>query len=162
MNEGILDLSPKDIPVRRRDLLPLWIKVFIWIFLIFGAMVPLVLVLALFGIPVNLSLYGLEVARPASALGLLIILLFMLKSAVSLGLWTEKEWAVDLAVIDGVIGIVVNVVIMFILPVLYDGFGTSIRLELLVLIPYVVKMRRIKEAWKQSAPLVSSGGVEIP
>lgn len=42
---------------RRRNLLPLWIKVFTWIFLIFGGLVPVAFLLGLFGVDLNLSLY---------------------------------------------------------------------------------------------------------
>jgi len=46
--------------VRRRNLLPLWMKVFVWIFMVMGAIAPICLLASLSGGSVQLALYGLE------------------------------------------------------------------------------------------------------
>lgn len=150
MNEDILDEHQLgNSNLRRRDLLPTWIKVFVWIFLIFGAIVPVVLILGIVGMDFNLSMYGLETTRPISLIGIFITFLFALKGFVAFGLWTEKEWAVNLAITDAILGIIVCVFVMVILPFISNsgGMNINLRLELIPLIPYLIKMRKIKIAW---------------
>lgn len=149
MNDNILDdhqMEPSNL--RRRDLLPTWIKVFVWIFIVFGAVVPVALIMGLLGMTVNLALYGLETLTPFSLIGMLVIALFGLKGIVAFGLWTEKEWAVNLAIIDAIIGILICICVM-VFPIIDNsgGFNISFRIELLLLFPYLIKMRKIKSEW---------------
>lgn len=148
---GLLDdqLSPR--PERRRKLLPLWIKIFLWIFIVFGVFVPVVLIMGIFGLETTLSLYGLETQQPFSVSGLLLTAIFTIKGAVSYGLWTEKDWAVKLAIADAIIGIITCSVIMIGLPILIENssFGFNIRFELIALIPYLLKMMKIKDEWER-------------
>jgi hypothetical protein len=132
--------------LRRRDLLPTWIKVFTWIFLIFGAMTPVILILGVMGINVNISLYGLETNQPLSLLGIAIIILFAIKGIVAFGLWTEKEWAVNMAMTDAGIGITVCALVMIILPFIF-------RFEFVISILYLVKMIQLKPEWLQRSEL---------
>lgn len=134
---------------RRRALLPTWIKVFTWIFMIIGAFVPIVFLIGLFGSNAQLSLYGLETNNLLSPLGLFLTFLFILKGFTALSLWTEKDWAVNLAILDAIMGIAVCFAVMFIIPMLMQGSGfrVNFRLELVLLIPYLLKLQKIKFAW---------------
>lgn len=116
--------------------------------MIFGVIAPVGLILGVLGIDFNLALYGLETMEPLSGIGLSVILLFALKGAVSYGLWTEKDWGVNLAIIDAALGIAICVIVMIIVPFLYTGSNINIRLELIALIPYLIKMNKIKSEWK--------------
>ena len=73
--------------LRRRDLLPMWIKVFIWIFLIFGAIMPIGILFALLNFQFQLSLYGIETNYPRSTEGIFLMTLFAYKFLVAYGLW---------------------------------------------------------------------------
>lgn len=132
---------------KRRALLPAWIKVFTWIFMIMGAFVPIVLFIGLFISNVQISLYGLETNNPFSSLGFFLVFLFMLKGFTALSLWTEKDWAIKLAIADAVLGIVICCGVMFIMPVLNQDTAFNFRLELVLLIPYLLKLQKIKLAW---------------
>ncbi len=145
----IIDSDLSSTKERRRKLLPVWIKIFLWIFMVFGAIVPVGLILGAIGLDFNLALYGLETTNTLSITGLLIILFLAIKGTVSFGLWTEKDWAVNLAIIDAIIGIVTCSIVMLVLPFLSDnnGFNFDIRLELIALTPYLIKMRKIKGDW---------------
>ncbi|UTW64528.1 hypothetical protein KFE98_10430 [bacterium SCSIO 12741] len=136
---------------RRRKLLPLWIKIFLWIFMVFGFIAPAGFILGLLGMEFNLALYGFETTDPLSLIGLMVIGLFAIKGAVSFGLWTEKNWAVNLAMVDAVLGIAICTVSMIILPFMFPtlGFEFTVRLELVALIPYLIKMMRIRDEWSQ-------------
>lgn len=142
---------------RRRELIPVWIKIFIWIFLFSGTLLPLGLILGSLGTSLSLSLYGLSTNEPITIMGLTISLLFLIKAIVGLGLWTEKEWAVDIAIVDAIVGILICIVVMFFLPFINTGTESLIsinfnfRLELLLLVPYLVKMYKIRKEWKEVA-----------
>ncbi|MBI1288972.1 MAG: hypothetical protein GC178_15500 [Flavobacteriales bacterium] len=135
---------------RRRDLLPVWIKFFIWVFMVFGVLSPFGLILGAMGTSFSLSLYGIETPQPISVLGFLLTSLFALKGVVGFGLWTERDWAVQLAIIDAVIGIAICAVVTVVLPFLNShGFEFNFRLELFFLIPYFLKMKKIQKEWNE-------------
>jgi hypothetical protein len=143
-----LDSNVGKIAARRRDLLPMWIKVFTWLFMIFGAFAPLGLIAGLFGYPASLSLYGFSTMNPLSLVGLCLIALFVLKGIVAFGLWTEKDWAIRLAEADAFLGIVLCVFSMIISPLLSkEVFSLNFRIELFLLVPYILKLKRIKYDW---------------
>ncbi len=156
MNENILDDQQiQNLNLRRRDLLPTWIKIFVWIFLIFGAAIPIILILGAIGMNFSISLYGLQTMNPFSLVGLFLTLLFILKGIVAYGLLTEKEWAVKFAIIDAVIGILVCILVTAILPFLgnNNGMNISFRLELIPLILYLIQMKKIKSEWEKRISL---------
>jgi hypothetical protein len=134
---------------RRRALLPTWIKVFAWIFMIMGALVPIVFIIGLLGGNAQLSLYGLETNNPLSPLGIFLVFLFMLKGFAAFSLWMEKDLAINLAIADAILGIVVCGAVMFIIPFLAQNlsYKFSFRLELALLIPYLLKLQKIKPSW---------------
>ena len=136
--------------IKRSKLLPWWIKVFMWIFLIFGLLVPIGLVVAFLGFGFHMSLYGIETNGPLSITGLLLMGLFLLKGVVSIGLLKETGWAIKLGIVDALIGIVICGFVMFVYPFFKEGNGfvLSLRLELLLLIPYAIKLRKIKDDWE--------------
>lgn len=131
---------------RRRDLLPKWIKVFIWFFLIFGVLAPFAFTLGLVGASFSASIYGLKANQALSFTGIFITLLYLLKGIVAFGLWTEKKWAVNLAITDALIGIILCSVMMY-LSFVNPINGLVLGFELILLIPYLVKMIKIKNEW---------------
>lgn len=142
-----LDISGKA-QVRRRQLLPWWIKVFAWLFLVAGALTPIALIAGMFDYRLQLAIYGISTMQPLSVYGLIVSSLFLLKGAASFGLLFEKGWAITVAKIDAVIGICVCIFVMLIFPTLEGRSGTmSFRLELLLLIPYLVKVTKIGSRW---------------
>lgn len=135
--------------VKRRSLLPMWMKVFIWIFIITGAIAPICLLAGLFGARAQLALYGLETTDLLSTTGLVISLLFLYKGIVAYGLWTEKDWAINLGIADAVMGIAICVYVTAIAPFVNNQAGLvfNFRLELVALIPYLIKLQKIKSQW---------------
>ena len=130
---------------KRKDLLPGWIKVFMWIFLISGALSPFAFILGILGNITYLSLYGFETNEALSIPGVVITLLFALKGITSYGLLTEKDWAIKVGIADAVLGIVLCTASM-VYVIINAGF--TLRLELLLLIPYLNKMLKIKGQWE--------------
>ncbi len=153
MENQILDEAPFVNPnLRRRDLLPIWVKVFVWIFLLFGAVIPVALFFGITGGYFELSLYGLETGKPLSLIGMTITLLFVFKAVVAFGLWTEKKWAVKMAIVDAIIGIITCLVAMPIFSFFGAdrdvNFSVTFRFELIILICYLLKMWKIRGEWR--------------
>jgi ABC-type antimicrobial peptide transport system permease subunit len=130
---------------RRRNLLPWWIKIFTWVFLIFATVVPIGVIVALFGVKFEISLLGLQTNQPLSVTGLILIALFAFKGLVAFGLWWEKPWAINLAKWDAGISIAVCLAVMLSAML---GRSISLRLELLVIVPYLYKINSLQYAWE--------------
>jgi hypothetical protein len=136
---------------QRRKLLPWWIKIFIWIFLLLGAIVPFALAFAIMGYRFQISLYGLETNEPFSLTGVSLMIIFLIKGIAAYGLWTEKNWAVTLSIIDAILGLAICVLVM-IYPLIAPqrNYILNFRLEVLLLTPYLLLLLKIKDAWNSS------------
>jgi len=137
--------------LKRKHLLPLWIKVFMLFFLVFGVLAVTGFVLGIMGYRNDFSLYGLTSDNPLSTTGICITLLFLLKGITSFGLLKEENWAIKLGIIDAVVGIVLCVLIM-IFPTYIAGPDAKIsfRLELILLVLYLNKLLKIRHAWEKN------------
>ena len=127
-------------------MLPWWVIGFTWIFLVFGALMPVAVVFGLLRRTFPVSLLGLSADDPFSLIGIFIILLFAFKGVTAFALWTEKTWAIDLAKIDAITSTVICCGV-----IVYSLIGPhsfSIRLELIATIPYYIKMNNIEYDWK--------------
>lgn len=133
---------------RRRNLLPIWIKIFLWIFLIGGVIGAILLMAGPFMDHAELSLYGINANHPYSMTGLLLCSLFIYKGIVAYGLWFEQEWAPQAAIIDAIIGISICLIMMAIIPFIVHNISFTLRLELIPLYFYLVKMQKIKKTWE--------------
>jgi hypothetical protein len=146
----ILESLVQEHKIRRRKLLPLWIKIFIWIFIVLGAFAVLGFIGGLLLGNFQASLYGLETSQASSPTGLFIFFLFALKGLAAIGLWTEKDWAVNVAFADAVIGITVCIAVMFV-PSLQPTPNFTFRFELVLLVPFLIKLLKMREAWEKAA-----------
>lgn len=137
----------------KRDLLPIWIKVFLWIFMLMAGVIPIVLLFSILGLPANLSLYGISSNTMFSLPGIIITILILYKGFIAFGLWTEKKWAVTHAIIDAIIGLCVCIIVILI-PLFFssNGFLFSFRIELIPLVLYLNKMKKIKNEWNDKLP----------
>jgi hypothetical protein len=155
------DLSDVKLPLtRRRSFLPVWIKIFIWLFMIFGTLCPVVFIAGLSGFHFSATLYGLSATDANSLTGILITAFFLFKGIVAGLLWTEADLAVSLAIVDGIAGIVVCLAVMFNFPfAVRDNSSIVFRAELLFLVPYVVKMVNIRKKWGDAEPGTSRRGL---
>jgi len=156
MQENQTDiLTPESIladSVRRKTLLPIWIKVFAWIFLVLGAFVPIILAMALLGISAQQAIYGIETSRPLSPIGILITTIFAIKGLTAFGLLKEKDWAIKIGIADAIIGIAICIFLM-VYPFINPGARFSFRLELVALIPYLLKLLKVRAQWEASVKI---------
>ena len=114
--------------------------------MVLSSITPITLVLGLLGYHPNLSLYGIETYDPISLIGILLHVLFAFKGVVAFGLWFEKKWAVQLAIIDAISGIIICIIVVIIMA-FSNHHIISIRLEFIALIPFLIKMKKIKPEW---------------
>jgi hypothetical protein len=153
----ILDSNFLSSTPRRRKLLPWWIKTFCWIFMVLGVVACLGAGFGLFGFTFQLAIYGLKSYDPMSLTGMALIAIFLLKGVAGYALWSEKDWAIMVSQIDGVIGILVCLLVMILPRSSESGFSFYFNFELLLLIPYLIKITKIKESWIQAAGVSESG-----
>lgn len=135
--------------VKRKSLLPWWIKVFMWFFMITAVITLVGCVMASFGYNYEMSLYGLTTYDAFSLVGILITLLFTFKGVAAFGLFRETDWAIKIAMIDALVGIAVCV-LMMVLPFIKPELGIkfTFRLELALLFPYFIRLKKIKPVWE--------------
>lgn len=131
----------------RRKLLPVWIKVFCWIFMLMGIVSIGCLIFGALGNKADLSFYGFETNEPLTLIGILIISIITLKGFSAYALWFEKDYAIKLGKIDAIFGIVICLISMFVLPFFQENSKIGIRLEIALLIPYLIKLHKIEKEW---------------
>ncbi|MFV8345552.1 hypothetical protein [Flavobacterium sp. ZB4P13] len=149
---------------RRRELIPKWIKFFIFLFLFLGfAGICMLVAKNIMGSDIgNSTIYGLETNLFFSPLGVFINTIMIFKIVVSYGLWMEKDWAVNYGIIDAVFGIIVCFAVMVVLPFVEfkDGLNNlNIRFEIFLLVPYLIKLLKIRKEWESLSgisPVVST------
>jgi len=138
----------ENIKKRRRKILPWWIKIFCWIFMLFGLLSFVCLILGFTNIKPDLAFYGFETNEPFSLYGLIVISIGLLKGVTAFALWFEKDFAIKIGKIDAIIGIALCVISMVVLPFIQDGFNITLRLELVLLIPFLIKLNKIQKEWE--------------
>jgi hypothetical protein len=138
-------LQNDESPVRRRDLLPWWVKVICWLYILLGIAIFIDLPIYFFSKTISLSIYAIQSSTVLSSQFIFITAIFILKGITGFGLWFEKDWGVKVAVIDSIIGIVICCGI-----IIYSVFTTMInfRLELIILVPFLLKCQKIQPFWE--------------
>ncbi|MFI1773300.1 hypothetical protein [Thalassobellus citreus] len=116
--------------------------------MLFGLLAFVCLILGFANIRANLSFYGFETNEQFSLIGLMIIAIGIFKGFTAFSLWLEKDYAIKMGKIDAIIGIVICTISMLVLPFFQEGFNISIRLELALLIPFLIKLNKIQNVWE--------------
>lgn len=132
---------------RRRELLPWWIKTFSWLFLLTGVLSLISLLLGFTHFKPDLAIYGFESNEPFSLFGLMVISIGLLKGYTAYSLLFGKDYAILIGKVDAIIGIILTSITMIALPFLQDGFRVTFRFELLLLIPFLIKLKGIEKDW---------------
>lgn len=131
----------------RKALIPLWIKLFGWLFIVMGAGVPFLYVGSLlFGFTASYGMFGLEYTGNAMAwMPLLIAILIFINGLCAYGLLFGKDWGLTACISFGFIGLALTLGTM-----LFDAYVHArwmIRLEPILQIPYLIKIQRLKSLW---------------
>lgn len=130
----------------RRKLLPWWMRFFCWLFMILGAIALITIPFGLFGLPTDLSIYGLNTTNSISLLGFGIIAVMTFKAIVAYMLFFKKDGAIGLGKIDALIGILICI-ITTVSQLIDNSPNFSIRIEIVLLIFYFIKLNKIEYEW---------------
>ena len=122
------------------------------LFLFTGLLIPLIFILSSLDLKPNIALYGFQTSNPLSNTGLMILLLFTLKGIVAYGIFKERIWAFKLGKIDAIIGIILCILQFGIIELLDNSSSIrfEFRLELLILIPYVIYLSKNEKSWSKT------------
>lgn len=140
--------------IRRRKLLPWWIKLFCWIFILTSIVATIAAGVGIInGWSFRAEIYGLSTNEPGSFLGIMLTCLFLLKGITGYMLWTEDDWAIMFAMGDAILGILICLFVMIRPFIDRTHYGNiNFRFELVLLIPYLLKLRSIKAEWEKKRP----------
>ncbi len=141
-------VSPAPGVASRRELVPVWIKIFGWIFIAVSALtVPLMLWSVVAGSDVRLDLFGFGYTGPALhpyAFAMASLYLFM--GITAYGLIFRKDWGVTGCLANGYIGLAICIISM-----IMSG-GTNIRIEPIIQLFYLRRLHKIRPDWKNASP----------
>ena len=80
-------------------------------------------------------------------IGIIVTVLFIIKGITAFGLLKEKDWAIKIGIADAIVGIIICTLVML-YPIINPDAKFSLRLELAALIPYFLKLLKIKTQWE--------------
>lgn len=125
----------------RRQLLPAWLRLLAWLFLLLGLLAPLAYGLALiFDVHASYEYLALSYqGSPMHPLPLAICLLATLTGLAAYGLLGGKRWGVDACLLMGYLSLGVVLARIIQAPML--------RLEPVILLPYLWRLHRLKTQW---------------
>lgn len=129
--------------IRRRDMLPWWIKTFCWIFMVAGVAATIIGVLSFFGIMLSLDIYGFDAAEGPLYLAISLSI-YWFNGVTAFLLWTEHKEAVTVAKINAYFGIllcIISVIISF------TTGNVMFRLEIILLGVFLSKLNKIEYDW---------------
>lgn len=144
-----------DIVTYRKKLVPMWIKVFGWLFILFGVVIPFTVVYsAINGAPVNFAMFGLSAhGSITSPMSVFLILLFIALAVSAYGLLFGRAWGLMLCLVLGYVSLAICVTTTVV--TLVTSAGINIRLEIIVLIPYLIRLHKMKSEWRVGEQTVS-------
>lgn len=131
----------------RKALIPLWIKIFGWLFIVMGVLVPFLYIGSLiFGFSASYTMFGLEYEGYAKALMPLVIsTVILINGLCAYGLLFGRDWGLTACIVFGYIGLLLTIGTML-SEIIFTG-NMMIRLEPIIQIPYLVKLHRLKLHW---------------
>lgn len=134
-------------PIKRRSLLPWWIKGFCWFFMLVSLMTVIRMILLLFNINTELEFYGLNAKDNTPINGILVFVVFILHGFTAYSLWFEEDYAIKIGILDAIIGLALCLFSMAMS--FYNGHFTA-RLEIILLILFLTKLLKIRFNWKSA------------
>ena len=141
------DVAPAiDAVLPRKALVPTWIKVFGWIFVVMGGLMPIMVIFSIAtDTPISLALFGLRYNGPGlNGWALFLAGLYMFLAITAFGLLFEKDWGLDACIANGIIGACVCIYAMILTG------PSNIRLELLIQLFYLRRLFIIRPQWRTS------------
>ena len=138
---------PAKTPGERKRLVPTWIKVFGWLFIIMGASIPVLPILAhQLGQPASYTMFGLSyVGSPFHPMALLISAIILSLAVSAYGLLFGRSWGLKACLATGYLGVAICIFTTLYAIFVLGSF--TLRLEFLIQIPYLMRLHKIKPYW---------------
>lgn len=133
----------EEISIRRRDLMSIWLKIYVWGGMIIGAAMVITLIATICYLWSTEGTNGTWITYLSYVFFLIVILSFFLKHYL---MWMEAKQAI---VWNIIIGILWFVIVQFILWM--NFMSLLVLLEVLIPIPYWIMLFRIKYKWEHVA-----------
>jgi hypothetical protein len=135
------------IALRRRALLPWWIKAFSYLYIFISFSLPLATAVALArGTGFTLAFYGIHYSTDrVDALAALLLLGLMGAGTAGYGLLWGKSWGIDIGLVTGGAGLVLSGWSVF----LNEGF--SLPLEPFLIVPFLIALWNRRDKWDADA-----------
>jgi hypothetical protein len=149
MESSFDEFEKSSIGIKRRELLPWWMKVFCWLFMIFAGVAVFSLTTFLAGELPFISFYGFD--GSVSILDFLIIFpVVLLHGLTGYYLWFEKDEAILLSRLCGIVGILACIASMFVTT---TNGNFTFRFEIIFLAVFLKRISIIQDEWKYSRKL---------
>lgn len=129
----------------RKDLIPIWIKFFSWLFLLFGILAFLGLLSFYFNPIYTIDIFGINQASDNLFLSLISALVLIFNGVVAYLLIAKEDKAVEIAKINALINIVICVVSTILNLYFYKNL--TFRIEIFFIWFFYAKMREIQFKW---------------
>ena len=127
----------------RKQLVPIWIKVFGWFFMVVAAlMAPYMIWSIIAGTDIEMELFGVSYAGPAAnPYAFIVFALFAFLGFTAYGLLFGKDWGVTGCLVNGYLGLGICILTMIL------SGGTNIRAEPIVHFFYLRRLHKIRKPW---------------
>lgn len=131
----------------RKRLVPTWIKVFGWLFIIMGASLPVLPIMTMsLDVPASYTLFGLSfVGSPFHPMALLIQALILSLAVSAYGLLFGRSWGLKACLATGYLGVAICAFTTLYAIFVMGSF--TLRLEFLIQIPYLMRLHAMKPSW---------------
>jgi hypothetical protein len=134
--------------MKRKEILPSWIRFFAWLHLLSLFILP-IFIIGLFGTS-NFTVCGLNYSgSPLQLITIWIMLLSILAAFVAIGILWGKDWAISLAIPYAYLAIL-TCIVGIALHLGKDDF--CVPFELILLIPFTSILRKNSGPWKDFKP----------
>ena len=153
-------------PLRRKDLLPKWIRFFCWFVIIMGALTVISCFLLLFIMPPHAKVEDTErFQRLLLYLFVLTLIVMGFKIFTAISLLREKQWAVKLAMAEACIYFIICSFPIISELILSDSASTdyistvAVSVQMILIVPYFIKLYQIKDVWRRSTDTKQIGEI---
>ena len=149
MDSQFDEFENSKIGIRRRELLPWWMKFFCWLFIIFAGIAVLSLLTLFSGELPFVSFYGFEGANSIADF-IVVFPIVILHGLTGFYLWFEKDEAILLSRICGIVGILACIASMFVMG---TNGNFTFRFEIILLALFLQRISIIQDEWKYGKKL---------
>lgn len=138
------------VPIKRRTLLPWWIKVLCWIYMATVIAVISVGLIYLVGGIEQKKVFGNYIVAYSSWVGVILLFIIAYNGFAAWALWVGKIYAVKIAIEGAYLKIIGNLLSIFVLPYIIKGYHYQSGFQFIILAFYLSKLFKIRRLWEDT------------